>query len=514
MRLFCQARLPVPLQRALSTAAISAALIVATGCQQPDADPEADSAQMTASTSPELSLKVEQLLQRAEHLRQQERESEGLALLQNHLAQHPATPKIHYALGVLHGSMDDHNSAIREFKIALSADEHHFESYRGLAAAYTRLGLVEESLSPLQTCMAMRPDDLEIRFQLGRNLSALGRFETAEPHLLAVVQARDDADAWTELGTLARRRGDFDDAIAAFRKALARDPGQLAALLNLGQLINRQGDSEAAAILLERHRAMAVVGDRLDHLQRSSRLAGATAANFAALADAQLAAGKPQEAIASYRRALQMSPGFPTAALGLASLLLDRGELDEATRWSVTALMHDPDNVRSHYLIGMVRLAKGQFDEAEQAFLASQQRGAWGAEAYLRVAEAYREAGRTDRATALVDRADELAPEQAQVSVQRGLNLLWDSKPSAAAAEFNQAVAVDPDHANAWMALGISLVQSGDTDEAELAFRAALRAQQGELLTGISAAQISQRFKGYPDASDALRLYLSVAGRE
>ncbi len=359
------------------------------------------------------------LLGRLEALRRVHREEEGLDLALAYLAEHPGTPRLHFAIGVLHGSKEDHRAAIAAFERELAADPGHFESHRGMAAAWMRLGQPAEALTHLETCRAMRPDHTETRFQLGRVLSSLARFDEAEPHLQAAALELDDADGWGELGLLHRRRGDLEAAIADFRRALDRDPGHSTALVNLGQLMVRTGAAEEGAALLERHRQISLLEDRLDHLERSSRLAGATAANFAALADVQLRLGSKEEAIASYRRALEMDPEHALAALGLASLLLERGELEEATRWSVVALMEAPESLRTHFVLGMVRLAKGQYEEADRAFEASRQRGEWGAEAHLRVAEAYLGAGELDRAARELDRAAATAPADPRIAALR-----------------------------------------------------------------------------------------------
>lgn len=394
--------------------------LAAAGCRDRPAEPAAGEAAAPAaspvpapiaeSPPPQLSPEAAALFGRLEALRRIHREEEGLELARAYLAEHPGTPRLHYAIGVLHGSKEDHRAAIAEFERELAADPGHFESYRGMAAAWMRLGRPAEALAHLETCLAMRPGHVESRFQVGRVLSVLARFDEAEPHLQAAAIASGDADGWAELGLLHRRRGDLEAAIADFRRALERDPGHSPSLLNLGQLLVRTGADEEGAALLERHRQISLLEDRLDHLERSSRLTGATAANFAALADAQLRLGRNEQAIASYRRALELDPEHALAALGLASLLLESGQVEEATRWSVVALMKAPDSLRTHYVLGMVRLAKGQYEEADRAFEASKERGEWDTEAHLRVAEAYLDAGELDRAVRELDRAAAKAP--------------------------------------------------------------------------------------------------------
>jgi tetratricopeptide (TPR) repeat protein len=247
----------------------------------------------------------------------------------------------------------------------------------------------------------------------------LGGGDAADPPLAGGASALDDAAGGAALGLLHRRRGDLVVAVGAFRRALERDGDHSASLLNLGQLLVRTGAAEEGAELLERHRRLSLLEDRLDHLERSSRLAGATAGNFAALAEAQLRLGKKEEAIASYRRALELDPEHALAALGLASLLLERRQVDEATRWSVVALMAAPESFRTHYVLGMVRLAKGQYDDADRAFTASRERGDWDADAHLRVAEAYLAAGEHERAARELDRAAVTAPSDPRIATLR-----------------------------------------------------------------------------------------------
>ncbi len=384
---------------------LAAAVALATGaCPGPSPTPATGPKSIAESPPAVLAPPARALLERLEALRKADRQEEGLDIARGYLAENPGTPRLHYAMGVLYGSKDDHRSAIAEFERELATDPGHFESHFGMAAAWTRLGNAAASIPYLETCLSMRPTHPGARFQLGRALSSAGRLADAEPHLVAVAAARDDAEGWSELGLLQRRKGDSASAIASFRRALDRNPHYPPALMNLGQLLVQSGDTVAGTALLERHRERSRLEDRLDHLQRSSRLAGATAANFAALADLQIQLGTGDEALESYRRSLALDPAFAPAALGLAALHLDRGELEEATRWAVTGLLAAPGDLRAHFLLGMIRLAKGQFEEAERAFEASRQRGAWGAEAYLRVAEALVKTGDRERARWYLDR--------------------------------------------------------------------------------------------------------------
>jgi tetratricopeptide (TPR) repeat protein len=289
-------------------------------------------------------------------------------------------------------------------------NESHSPNHRRGSFLHTRLGDLEASLPPLERALELTPGDPEIVFQLGRNLAALGRLEEAAPHLERAAAARDDADSWTELGLLRRRRGDPEGAVEALRRALERDPYHPAALVNLGQTLVRLGRYEEGEAVLARHQELAPLRDRLDQLERSSRLGGATAANFALLAEARLRLGDREGAAEAWREALARDPGLATAAAGLASLALESGDLDAATRWAAYLVMKEPGGWRSYFVLGLVRAAKGEGDSAELAFAESRRRRDWSAETWRRAGDAHRGAGDRLRAEAAYREAERLAP--------------------------------------------------------------------------------------------------------
>jgi tetratricopeptide (TPR) repeat protein len=498
---------PIGLLGAVALGLVAAA---SSSCDAPDSGARRNPAAVRESPPPRLAPDEAALLARLEQLRQEHRELEALELARRQLAERPGTPRLHYAIGVLLGSLENHRAAIREFEIELAADPGQFESHRGIGLAATLVGELELAVTHLEICAAMRPDDVDVSFQLGRNLSALGRFAEAEPRLTVAAERRGDADAWAELGLLHRRSGRMEAAAEAFRRALARDPGHVPSLLNLGQLMVRAGDPELGNELLARHRERARVADLVDHFERSSRLAGATAANFAALAEAQLGAGDRDGARASYLESLSLDGDFPPAALGLATLLLESGEVAQASRWAVVALLAAPGEQRTHYVLGLVRLAKGQIEEAERAFDESRRRGEWNREAWLRVAAAFESAGAGVDADAALLAAARLGPS-IEVDLARARILLRRREPAAAAEALRSAQAREPLEDDGWMLLGIAAQLAGAEAEAEAAWREAIERQRPDLIIPGGARRIATEYEELPGAGVALERYLRLA---
>lgn len=487
-----------------------AATLLSAGCSREASTPAQVESQpeATESPSPKVAPQAARLLATLEQLRRAGREREALALAQGYLREHPATPRLHYAIGVLHGYLEDHEAAMQAFELELQADPGHFESRHGMAAALTRLGRLEASLSFLRACLSMRPDDTEVRFQLGRNLSALGRLDEARAPIEASVTALDSADAWAELGLLEKRAMRWPQAREAYATALRREPEHLAALLNLGQVLQRLGENETAAFLLDRHRQRAVLADRLDQAERSSRLSGATATNFAQLAGLQEAHGRRAEAQTSYRRALQLDPGHVPATLGLALLLLENGAADEAMPLAAGALLRAPRSAQTHYVLGRVRLARGQVEAAEAAFAASRDAGAWDAGHFAGVARAYRQAGELASAQALLDLAlQDLGTNSDPLQREQGLLALARSQPGQALAPLRAAADGEPDDLEAWLGLAIAADQSGDADAGAEAMAQAVRLARKQVLLGYAGETLTQALRPLPGAAPVLERF-------
>ena len=86
------------------------------------------------------------------------------------------------------------------------------------------------------------------------------------------------------------------------------------------------------------------------------------------LANALVAAGKPDEAEATYRRAIQYRTNFWLGYNDLAVFFNDRGRYEEAEQALHKAATLTPDNYVVYRNLGGVQMARGEWDEAESSF--------------------------------------------------------------------------------------------------------------------------------------------------
>jgi len=132
------------------------------------------------------------------------------------------------------------------------------------------------------------------------------------------------ADAFTNRGAALNRLGRLEEACDAFRKAIAHDPRDLAALVNLAAALQGLGRSAEA----------------IEAADRALRLDPRIAPAHAARANALYALGRNADAIPSYDAALTLQPDQPRLQVNRAYCHLELGHFedgwrDHEARWRV-----------------------------------------------------------------------------------------------------------------------------------------------------------------------------------
>ena len=118
----------------------------------------------------------------------------------------------------------------------------------------------------------------------------------------------------------------------------------------------------------------------------------------------------------AYRAALAIDPDFPPAAIGLSALLIGAGPNQRSDSVGSSGCHGCATGHASHFVLGMTRLLKGDFDAAEKAFADSRDRGQWGADAYIHVARALLQAGAGERAAQALAQARRINPDHPDIS--------------------------------------------------------------------------------------------------
>lgn len=167
--------------------------------------------------------------------------------------------------------------------------------------------------------MLVSPDHLLTAAQ--ERFAAHDYFGTVH-HLEELVEAGHAyADAHHLMGVALAMLGRSDGALAAFERALALNPRYVEALVHRGLVLNELGRSDEG---MESFReAMEVVPPSRGGFP--APVAAGLSRRHAELAEAYAEAGALREAVAQYRRALELGPTFHDYRYRLARLLIEAG---------------------------------------------------------------------------------------------------------------------------------------------------------------------------------------------
>jgi tetratricopeptide (TPR) repeat protein len=171
------------------------------------------------------------------------------------------------------------------------------------------------------------------------------------------------------------------------------------------------------------------------------------------LGNALLDLGRPDEATASCRRALEFRPDYAEAHHSMGNALLTLGQLDEALANYRRALALKPDFAEAHNNEGSVLRGLGRLDEAMASYRCALQINPDFAEAHGNLAIALRLLGRTAEAQLSCRRALEINPNSGMTVAV--LAELHADKGQFTEAEdlFRRAISIEPELPEAWAGL-------------------------------------------------------------
>jgi len=185
-------------------------------------------------------------------------------------------------------------------------------------------------------------------------------------------------------------------------------------------------------------------------------------------------AGRLDEAVASYRKALLIKPYFAEAHSNLGVALKNQGKLDEAVASFYKSLSITPEDADAHYNLGNALQAQGKLDEAVASFARALTCKPDFTEAYSNLGNALQAQGKLDEAVVYFERALTCKPDDAEAHFNLGTALLDQGKLDEAVVFFGQALALKPDYAEAHFNLGNALQSQGKLDEAIVSYQRAL----------------------------------------
>lgn len=234
---------------------------------------------------------------------------------------------------------------------------------------------------------------------------------------------------WTEAAQEAIDRSDWESARSMLETLIAETPRSAEAYEKLGRVQESQDATRAAeenyrkALALETEFPEALTGlartelaqgrleVALQHARESIDYAPGAAEAHRVEGRVLESLGRPQDALASYFRALGLDGSDRTSMVRVAAIQIDRGQNDQAVARLTHALELAPDDPEILSYRGRAQLALGHTAEAVSDLRAAVAARGDDAEANYQLALALEQASQGEEARAVAERALVLAPD-------------------------------------------------------------------------------------------------------
>jgi tetratricopeptide (TPR) repeat protein len=292
----------------------------------------------------------------------------------------------------------------------------------GIATVVGRLGETPRELAPDTDALQRLGNNFPVsRAKVVLSVSVCGGLllslgfltwlQTAEYHnLLSLYTAtlQQNPSCWMahyNLAIVMSEKGEADQAIDHYRRAVDLRPDYAEAHYNLGRLLVEKGQPD----------------DAIAHYEKAATINPTDAEAQNNLGVTLFGIGRADDAIAHYREALEIRPDYAEASCNLASALIAKGDFDGAIARYTACLAAIPDREEARYNLASALLRKGRIDEAIIQYQKVLQLHPDSADAHANLGSAWLAKRRVRDAMTEYTKALQIAPENlAAVS-----NLAW-----------------------------------------------------------------------------------------
>ncbi|MFQ5489062.1 MAG: tetratricopeptide repeat protein, partial [Gammaproteobacteria bacterium] len=268
--------------------------------------------------------------------------------------------------GELYSRQGNHRAAIAEYEALRQSYPEEGGILGLLTDAYLATGQHQEAAAVLQQRLKLKPGDSVLRFKLAQIYGQLGQDEQMRMELARIIRQEPGSKLAAEaLNRLGRKQGmalmrakRFDQALQQFLRVVEVVPDEPLSNFYLGVIYQQKKEYEAAAKAYEK--ALAGNPGNLAARLQLGRLYAAMGRHADAIATFEevIARGKgskhAQEAAKQLSRLVQ-------ATIEQGKALLRKERLDEAEQIFKSLLEREPDNAQAHYWLSQVYKQRKQY---------------------------------------------------------------------------------------------------------------------------------------------------------
>ena len=193
-----------------------------------------------------------------------------------------------------------------------------------------------------------------------------------------------------------------------------------------------------------------------------------TADNYMAtsnLGNALLKNGQLDEAMSTYRKAMELNPDYAVPYYNMGLALFQKGDVDGAIASYEKSIAKDPDYADPENNLGNALMQKGAVDEAIAHYHRAAELKPGLAEVQYNLGGALMQKGAMEDAVASYQKALEIQPGYAEAECKLGDVFLRGGRADQAIAHYQRAIEMRPGFAEAETNLGTAFVQKGEVDQ-------------------------------------------------
>jgi len=345
--------------------------------------------------------------------------------------------------------------------------------------------LYEKAIAELEPVVANVTQLPAANYSLGISYSKVGKFDQAIDQFQRVLAV--DPNNLSTLQNLAVayfQEQQYDAAIEQAKKAAAVDPKNLTIqkLLLDAYLRTNNGEGAQATLAaietlspndpaLSINKAMVALQARnypeaVKQAEAALSSGQETGFTYNILGRAQAGANDYEGAMASLKKAIELSPDFVSARLGLADLYVKTQQFDLAEKEANDVLNKRADVAEAHFILGLVAIGRNQLDAAKSAFEKALSIKNDLTDAQYQLALVQRGLGNAPEALALLEQVIAIEPNNVAALTNSALWAFESRNYDAALAAAEKLRQADAKSIVALNILGAIYAQTGRFDEA------------------------------------------------
>ena len=460
----------------------------------------------------------------------------------------PDSAEAHNNMGLVLAQANDEKAAMAEFREALRIQPNYADAHANLGAVLISTD-TGAAVRELEKAVSLAPGMLKAQFNLAMAYGAdpnYGPAKEIDQLRKVLVTEPSFARARLALGKELLREGKLEQSIAELQEAVRVDSQNTAAHYQLGLALSRAGQSDEAAVELQKSRDLAATDDRkqnadldiaegrvaldkgeLDQAAAKFRRAlvlqpeSADAQHF--LAGVLEKQGDAEGASAAYRKTLELNPGDLSAREKIETFSIEKGAADDFQRIpeferhirdgrfaEVEPLLsaYVKEHAKSSwgwYALGYCLFAQRKVGESIQALAKSLQLDIQNAEAHKILGRDLMTIGRFDAAQTEFEQGIRYNPQSAEMHFDLGKLFSIQDDWSAALREFEAAVRLDPSYMEGLDALGFAQEAAGNEAGAIASYERAIAINEARKGKFVSAhVNLSAYYNRKSDTEKAL----------